>query len=1070
VFLILKVKSAPGVRFDGRGFFALSGPSQNPAGLSYGLQHPRAIVPLHTAFSATSGRFEIVPSTAGQLEIEWAVVERTACGELIHAQGTLQSVSIAPGSPRIVPRDEFGETKPLRRVQALQGDYELLEFKNRYEVYHKTSGELILKRQGRLPTFSPTGRFLSARPPLEETFEVIDLAARVVLGRYAAQMLAWSHGDSFLYVVGARQSHFWVVRTLHGRRDDVARAELPVKGLDDNDDTRDEANPSPPQLPGPDLEAHKPDGGLFGNAYEEWHLDLSTTDGTLIAVPINPHLLDEEEKKKPKDIVAFDLGVARPNQVVGSVTAVAGSETETIKKIERSIGLDQPKLSGWNVGEPLWLTDSIYREQWLRDGDRTEKEVRKMLDEQFEILRKAFAVRLDATAKVVKDIQPVSVASTRKASRVRATKLRGTGDLSYVTVIRLSLPLLQSKEIAGIRSGRDSKTMRQIGKEIAKLYAPDVATFKDDPNDRGAFTQGFVDPSIKPEKDEGPAEFNFANPGRDLWRFTIGTTTYWLTQTILAGRNAHGFDFTLLSSPSGGVPQFAGLGGQGQLGDMRGSLGAAFGAFSSVGLSGERYLTVATRPIPQIIAFDLQTWRPACAVANPIDGADIVTTIMHRDARHLTQINSDGAIHVYSCGDGKQVLSGAYVDDEVVLMSTDGYFEGTEDAAAFIDIAIAGLPGRHVLSQFTRQLRRPGIVKAVLEGKGGIAPPVLALPPLLKVAPPTANAGEVRIVAHSPGGLGYIQLYADGRPVQRVTGSGTVLEMTVPDVSRPDGPVLTAFAVDRTGIASAPLTLTRPPKTAQGKSGQLFSLAAGVDRYPLFPAECGGDRKSSCNLDRAVSDARRVTRALASSKLYARTTQAVLSDEKASRDAILASLDAFIGKAGAGDTIVAFFAAHGLIDSNGKLLIALASTSPGERTTTALAFEAVAERLRRAKARVVVLLDVCHAGLADRDRIATNDDAVAQLVTQTGSSMVVLAASKGRQYSEETTAEKGGRFSVAFEAVITRERQSHDLDGNGAISIHELYRGLKAKVVQGSGGKQTPWLSRNLLVGDFNLF
>jgi hypothetical protein len=667
-----------------------------------------------------------------------------------------------------------------------------------------------------------------------------------------------------------------------------------------------------------------------------------------------------------------------------------------------------------------------------------------------------------------------------------------------VTVIRFSLPLLQSRDIAGIRSGRDPKTMQQIGREIAKLYAPDVAMFKDDPNDRWSVysTQSFIDPSIKPEKDQGPAEFNFATAGRDLWRFTIGATSYWLTQTVRSGRSGHQFHFTLLSSPPGSKPQFADLlaianeasssdagpqrgkepFSQIDLGDARGGLGGTFGAFSSVGLSGERYLTVATQPIPQIVAFDLQTWRLACAIADPIDGADIVTTIMHRDARYLTQVNSDGAVHVYSCRDAKEVLSGAYVDDVVILMSPDGYFEGTEDAAAFIDIAIAGLPGRHVLSQFARQLRWPdGLAKAVLDGDEEIVPPTLALPPVLKLAPPTSKAGEVRLVAFSPGGLDYIQLYADGRPIQRVKGSGTVLEMAVSGVSRPDGPTLTAFAVDRAGIASAPLAVTRPRKAAQRKSGRLFSLAAGGNRYPLFPAECGSDHKSSCDLDHATSDAQRVTQALASSKLYAGKTQAILRNEKASRDAILATLNGFIEKAGAGDTIVAFFAAHGLVDGDGhrklkKLRIALASTDPAKLTTTALAFEEVAEHLKRARARVVVLLDVCHAGLADRDRIATNDDAIAQLVTQTGSSMVVFAASKGRQFSQETTSEKGGRFSVAFDAVITRERRLHDLDGNGAISINELYRGLKAKVVRRSSGKQTPSLSRNLLVGDFNLF
>jgi hypothetical protein len=46
----------------------------------------------------------------------------------------------------------------------------------------------------------------------------------------------------------------------------------------------------------------------------------------------------------------------------------------------------------------------------------------------------------------------------------------------------------------------------------------------------------------------------------------------------------------------------------------------------------------------------------------------------------------------------------------------------------------------------------------------------------------------------------------------------------------------------------------------------------------------------------------------------------------------------------------------------------------------------------------------------------------------------------------------------------------HDANRNGAIGIEELYRGLKSRVGQLSHGMQTPWLSRNLMYGDFDLF
>jgi len=159
------------------------------------------------------------------------------------------------------------------------------------------------------------------------------------------------------------------------------------------------------------------------------------------------------------------------------------------------------------------------------------------------------------------------------------------------------------------------------------------------------------------------------------------------------------------------------------------------------------------------------------------------------------------------------------------------------------------------------------------------------------------------------------------------------------------------------------------------------------------------------------------------------------------------------------------------VNVDGNLLIALSTSLPGiALEPTSLPFELVAERLRASKARVVVLLDVCHAGLADRAGIATNDDAVARLITNEGASMVVLAASKGNQISQETVTGRGGRFSVAFESILTTSRNTYDTDGNGAISISELFRGLKSKVARESAGQQTPWLSRNRLVGDIDLF
>jgi hypothetical protein len=95
---------------------------------------------------------------------------------------------------------------------------------------------------------------------------------------------------------------------------------------------------------------------------------------------------------------------------------------------------------------------------------------------------------------------------------------------------------------------------------------------------------------------------------------------------------------------------------------------------------------------------------------------------------------------------------------------------------------------------------------------------------------------------------------------------------------------------------------------------------------------------------------------------------------------------------------------------------------------------------------------------------------VNRLTTEAGAGMVVLSASKGRQFSLESRRANGGLFSVALERVLTRERKSFDSDGNGAISLDELYRGIKAVVVRETTGRLTPWLTRNQIFGDFDLF
>jgi hypothetical protein len=417
------------------------------------------------------------------------------------------------------------------------------------------------------------------------------------------------------------------------------------------------------------------------------------------------------------------------------------------------------------------------------------------------------------------------------------------------------------------------------------------------------------------------------------------------------------------------------------------SLESAFGQASIVTVSDQRYLTVVTQPMPQIIVFDLQSWTVTCGVPAPIDGTDAVSAVVHNGGSYLTQGNRDGSLHVYRCPNGENVMDGAYVDGDLVFMDSRGFFEGTEDAAGYVEIAIPGLPGRHILSQFLSNLRRPGLTADVLAGRGPVDAPAIAAPPLLRQVQIGTRPGEVRLEAFSASGIDYIQLYADGRPLKRGAGTDNTAAMMVLPAERAAHRTLAAIAVDRQGIVSAPFTLTQPQGPPR-RSGRLHVLAVGIDKYPKLEIK---------PLNHAASDAQRIARALGRSPLYAAMPPPViLRDEAATQSAILDGIERLVRDAKPEDTIVLSFAGHAIDEPPGTLRLLLPASTMDDLEATSLPFELIASRVKSAKARVVVLLDVCHAGLADNTKIATNDAVTARLATDSGASMIVLAASKGR--------------------------------------------------------------------------
>ena len=128
----------------------------------------------------------------------------------------------------------------------------------------------------------------------------------------------------------------------------------------------------------------------------------------------------------------------------------------------------------------------------------------------------------------------------------------------------------------------------------------------------------------------------------------------------------------------------------------------------------------------------------------------------------------------------------------------------------------------------------------------------------------------------------------------------------------------------------------------------------------------------------------------------------------------------------------------------------------------------MAQILAKIKAKVIVFLDACHSGVASNETLVPNDEYVAELMKTGKAGMVVMAASKGRQFSLEGPKFGGGHgaFNYAITKALQAERQLTDTNQNGIIELSELYRRVKFNVHQFTDGQQTHWLSRNEIIGE----
>ena len=324
----------------------------------------------------------------------------------------------------------------------------------------------------------------------------------------------------------------------------------------------------------------------------------------------------------------------------------------------------------------------------------------------------------------------------------------------------------------------------------------------------------------------------------------------------------------------------------------------------------------------------------------------------------------------------KRVLSGVSVDGEVVLYTDDGFYDGTPEGGRYVYRYFAGLGEHHAFNQFATRFHRPDLIQAILRGENPPHPfaEIVAPPSVEFDLVPAGEAGRfsTHLRVRSDDDLKTLRLFVDGVPAEEVTLTGRNAELDRPVAIGEGVHWVTAVAYNSLGFSSIPKSAMATGAAVARPKGKLFYVGVAVDNYPNYP---GKDLHYSKRDMRLLAD----TIEAQSGAQYAAVTAKELPDEQASSAAILSALEGAVSRATADDTLLVSFAGHGK-RAGDRFYFLTSQSSKEDVAGTALLWDKVAEMLSRSKARVIVLLDACHSGVASQEAIVPNDDYAAALM------------------------------------------------------------------------------------------
>ena len=262
----------------------------------------------------------------------------------------------------------------------------------------------------------------------------------------------------------------------------------------------------------------------------------------------------------------------------------------------------------------------------------------------------------------------------------------------------------------------------------------------------------------------------------------------------------------------------------------------------------------------------------------------------------------------------------------------------------------------------------------------------------------------------------------------------------------------------------------------------------------------------------ASKDASDIGSAFAANKAHWRNVKVLsLLDAKASRDNIRKVLGEFLAPSRIGDTVVVYFAGHGVVTDD--YYFVCHDTQKAKLEQTGLPFGDIDNILAKAPARRrLLLLDTCQSGEPDKEALGTGSapkpiqvagkvgvraraldpiladpnsalgfsrslewmrDLFANLERGSGATVIGASAWQEFAFEDESKGYKNGLFAYALISGLRKnvvdKHASADTNKDGAVSVSELRSWIEKVVLKESGGSQRPTTRQENIDDDFSV-